>query len=70
MDTERIPPDDGEEAYDLSTGNSPLDLRPCYPHSVDPDFADPVYWCFSVSTVTVTRREGTLAASVEPSLRP
>ena len=43
---------------DLSTGNSPLDFRLCYARSVDPDFADPVYWCFSVSipTVTVTRR--------------
>ena len=33
--TERIPPDDGEEAYDLSDGNSPLDHRPHYKHSVD-----------------------------------
>ena len=66
MDTiaERISPDDGEEAYDLSDGNSPLDRRPGYAHSVD---ADPAYWRFSVSipTVTVTRREG-IARSSEP----
>ena len=62
--TERIPPDDGEEAYGLSYDNSPLDHRPRYAHSVD---ADPVYWCFSVSipTVTVIRREG-IARSSEP----
>ena len=62
--TERIPPDDGDEAYDLSSGNSPLDHRPRYEHSVD---ANPVYWRFSVSipTVTVTRREG-IARYSEP----
>ena len=57
MDTERIPPDDGEEAYD----NSPIDLRRFYSHAVDPaEFADSVCWRFSVSipSVTVTRREG------------
>ena len=44
--TERIPPDDGDEAYCLSDGNSPLDHRPRDAHSVD---GNPVYWRFSVS---------------------